>query len=240
MKDQYFGDVNDYRKYGLLRGLSQEGSFSLGICWMLTPNDGRSDGRFVEYAAHPGRWRQFDPSLFDSMTLALGTADGRHVTHVPHLGFLSGAHFFDALLTDQPQSRVGYFEAMFTAFANAQMIFFDPDNGLEVRSTPYGSRGSSKYLYWREASEAFARGHSLVMYQHFPRQKRSPFLTQMGRAISEHTRAKYVYAATTSNVSFFFAVQGAHAERAEHALRSISRRWSGQITFLPDVNRSGT
>ncbi len=235
MKDQYFGDVNDYRKYGLLRGLSQEGHFRLGVCWMLTPNDGRSDGGFIEYLSLPGRWRQFDLPLFDSMKQALATAGGRRVAQVPHLGFLPGALFFDPLLSDQPQSRAEYFAATFSAFANAEVIFFDPDNGLEVRSRPYGSKGSTKYLYWREASEGFARGHSLLIYQHFPRQKRSSFLTQMGRAISDHTQANHVYAATTSNVCFFLAVQASHAMRAEHALRSISRRWSGQITFVPDL-----
>ncbi|CAA9432540.1 MAG: hypothetical protein AVDCRST_MAG37-733 [uncultured Rubrobacteraceae bacterium] len=49
MKNQYFGDVSDYRKYGLLRVLSSEGEISTGVCWMLTPSDGRTDGRKLEY-----------------------------------------------------------------------------------------------------------------------------------------------------------------------------------------------
>jgi hypothetical protein len=40
MKNQYFGDINDYRKYGLLRILSDEGSMRTGVCWMLTRDDG--------------------------------------------------------------------------------------------------------------------------------------------------------------------------------------------------------
>ncbi len=42
MKNQYFGDVNNYRKYGLLRRLAGDGEVSIGICWMLTPNDHQS------------------------------------------------------------------------------------------------------------------------------------------------------------------------------------------------------
>lgn len=47
MKHQYFGDVNDYRKYGLLRTLAKDDIHIL-INWMLTPNDGSADGRRME------------------------------------------------------------------------------------------------------------------------------------------------------------------------------------------------
>ena len=41
MKNQYFGDMYDYIKYGLLRQLSGCGKVSLAVCWMLTENDDR-------------------------------------------------------------------------------------------------------------------------------------------------------------------------------------------------------
>ena len=44
MKNQYFGDVNDYRKYGLLRVFANQAAFNIGVCWMLTPDDERRDG----------------------------------------------------------------------------------------------------------------------------------------------------------------------------------------------------
>ncbi len=44
MKNQYFGDVNDYLKYGLLRQLSNEGRFKICVCWMLTEPDGTTEG----------------------------------------------------------------------------------------------------------------------------------------------------------------------------------------------------
>jgi len=33
---------------------------------------------------------------------------------------------------------------------NCDLIFFDPDNGLEVKSRQLGSKGSNKYLYLNE------------------------------------------------------------------------------------------
>ncbi len=47
MKNQYFGDINDYRKCGLLRLLTGRGSLSTAICWMLAPNDRSPDGKFT-------------------------------------------------------------------------------------------------------------------------------------------------------------------------------------------------
>ena len=44
MKHQYVGDISDYRKYVLLRALSAGGANRIGVCWMLTPDDGGADG----------------------------------------------------------------------------------------------------------------------------------------------------------------------------------------------------
>ena len=44
MKVQYFGDVNDYRKFALLRALSEVGEFRIGVCWMLTEADSTGYG----------------------------------------------------------------------------------------------------------------------------------------------------------------------------------------------------
>ncbi len=49
MQNQYFGDINDYRKYGLLRVLQVSGDGSLLVAWMLTPDDGGPEGRFRAY-----------------------------------------------------------------------------------------------------------------------------------------------------------------------------------------------
>src|SRR5687768_3003787 len=64
MKNQYFADINDYFKYGILRCLGK-GGLRIAVCWMLTPDDGRSDGRKISYLSNPDRWRNYDPVLFD-------------------------------------------------------------------------------------------------------------------------------------------------------------------------------
>ena len=60
MKNQYFGDVNDYRKYGLLRILTGFGSMTSCVCWMLTADDGRPDGGQVDYLLKPAFWSKYE------------------------------------------------------------------------------------------------------------------------------------------------------------------------------------
>ena len=70
MKNQYFGDVNDYVKYGLLRCFASEG-FRVGVLWMLTPGDGRPDGRKTKYLSQPEKWKRHDADLFAVLSNAL-------------------------------------------------------------------------------------------------------------------------------------------------------------------------
>jgi len=44
VKVQYFGDINDFRKFALLRLLSGVGGFKIGVCWMLTEADDSKHG----------------------------------------------------------------------------------------------------------------------------------------------------------------------------------------------------
>ena len=47
MKNQYFGDINDYRKYELLRILTNGGGIKTAVCWMLTREDESVNGNLM-------------------------------------------------------------------------------------------------------------------------------------------------------------------------------------------------
>lgn len=90
MKDQYFGDINDYRKYGLLRTLAGAG-LSVGVCWLLTPDDGGGDGQLRSYLTKPWRWRQYDPELYDRLQRLRHPGASRSVRDAREWGLISGA-----------------------------------------------------------------------------------------------------------------------------------------------------
>lgn len=219
MKDQYSGDVNDFRKYGILRALT--GGLSLGVCWMLTPPDGRTDGKHTAYLSQPARWRRLDPPLFD----ALGpiVAGRRCVEAVERSGVLGPAAFYSAITPDAAGARGAWFDAARAAMAGRDLVFFDPDNGLEVRSVPYGRAGSSKYLYWREVEQAWQGGHSLIIYQHFPRKERSAFTGSLSEQLAAHCPGAAVAALPTAFVAFFIAAQPHHQDAVRAGVGRAAR-----------------
>jgi hypothetical protein len=228
MKHQYFGDVNDYRKYGLLRSLQSESGLRLGVNWMLTPDDGRNDGKFVTYLADPSRWRRYDPSLFDA--LAAAVPRGRHIDRVVEHGVLENATFVDTIVPDSRSQRLSFFAVASKQLAETDLVFFDPDNGVEVPSCPAGRKNSSKYLLKAEIAATYRRGQSVIIYQHFIREARAPFIARLSTDLSGLTGTSPVHCFTTANVAFFLIPQLEHAMALTAAANEVSRRWMGQIS----------
>ena len=166
MKNQYFGDINDYRKYGLLRILISGGEIRTAVCWMLTAEDGRGDGGFIDYLEQPDRWRHFDPLLFDHLRELVQTHNLRDVRGAETSAILPNCRFAPGVLSDDAGERSRYFEGCLDIARGCDLVFFDPDNGIAVKSTLYGRTGSCKYLYWHEMERFWEGGHSLLIYQH--------------------------------------------------------------------------
>ena len=170
MKDQYFGDVNDFRKYALLRLLSAPHRLRLGVCWMLTEPDSRTDGQFLNYLHEPKMYQYRDPDLFDWLKQVVGVEQDRRTARIEASSLLGSVLFKSEILTDHKEKRRAYFSDCHTRFAGCDLIFFDPDNGLEIKSTQRGHKGSRKFLYWDEACDMFEAGSSVLIYQHFIRE----------------------------------------------------------------------
>ncbi len=242
MKNQYFGDINDYKKYALLRLLSGEGAIRTAVCWLLTDADNRSDGQSVGYLQEAGRWRAFDPALFDALACCLASPENRHVGWAKTADLIPAAVYYDAPLADDASRRRDYFER-FLAFARgSDLVFFDPDNGLEVLSKPYGKRGSNRYLYWDELSRAFAAGHSILVYQHFPRVERTAFMQILSAELCGRTGAAEIFTFRTANVVFLLIPQQRHLAYLRERSAQVERVWGqhmGVIHQRCDERRGG-
>jgi hypothetical protein len=228
LKNQYFGDVNDYMKYGLVRLLTAYGQIRTAICWMLTPNDGNTDGKCIDYLHKPECWRKYDPTLYDRLRHIV-LEKTREVYAAQSDRILPNCKFYPALLSDNPEIRVSYFAGFERISKGCELVFFDSDNGLEVKSRPYGRKYSSKYLYWREVRKFFHAGHSLLIYQHFPRVKRELFIESTAEELGERTSAHCVYSFRTPHVLFLLAAQEQHRELFEDTAKIVAATWEGQI-----------
>ena len=99
MKNEFFGDISDYRKYGLLRILSGTRETepdevpgikaTAAVCWMLTPDEGRPTN--TDYLGKRGKWRRFDERLFDALHQAVIVDRERNVARAEHPDILDPA-----------------------------------------------------------------------------------------------------------------------------------------------------
>ena len=110
-----------------------------------------------------------------------------------------------------------------------ELVFFDPDNGIEVDSTKYGRRNSSKYLYWHEIERFWKAGHSLLIYQHFPRVPRQLFIEAKARELICRTGALEVISFRTSHVVFLLVPQRDRLDYFRGRSAVVEEVWGQQI-----------
>lgn len=163
MKNQYFGDINDYLKYGLLRAIIGASNLRTLVGWMLTHDDPGTDGRFVSYLENSAKWARHDPDLFTHLKEMLAQGAPRRVGLMERSLLLPGAKYFSAIVPDSAEARSAWFRSLLEQSQGRELVFLDPDNGLEVPlANGYRNRRSQKSdgifaADWYERKMAFPR-----------------------------------------------------------------------------------
>lgn len=229
MKNQYFGDINDYKKYGLIRQLTNFGKISSAVCWMLTPNDLRPDGHRIYYLLDPAKWRKFDPVVYDRLREQVIEHRKRSIHSIEDKSILPNCKFFSEIVPDDGNARIAFLSKFLEFAGNAKLIFSDPDNGMEIKSVPFGRKRCSKYLYFSEVEKGFAAGHSLLVYQHLPPRPRQLLIRDLAERFSAVTGVSRLYLYWTQFVVFFLIPQSAHKELFSEANKRIAQTWGEEI-----------
>ena len=179
MQNRYVGDVGDFAKYGLLRLLLSEGVFKLGLVWCLfSDEDHNSDGRHISYLQN-NEFRTLDPALHDK--LARIVLSGRRSVNSINRAriFPSSTTYFSSPISEphsQGQSshqRIAYrnkwLSKALDSTAACNLVFFDPDNGIETASVLRHAPKAGKYIFWNELAPFWRRGQSIIVYHHLNR-----------------------------------------------------------------------
>lgn len=194
MQTRYIGDVGDFGKFGLLRALagqfpSAAPRLSLGVVWYLVSrheanNDGMHDGylNLKSRAAHERVARSFrecDPDLYSELR-EIRTRRRFVMADIQESKLFAGdTKFYDTTLSfeqlpwEGPATkearlthRNDWLEKSLAAVQGCQVVFVDPDNGLEVDSVPRHGMDGPKYVFFDELRKFTDRGQSLVIYHH--------------------------------------------------------------------------
>ena len=186
MQDRYAGDIGDFAKFAVLRGLVGDSGLRLGLVWYLTSQRGdpAGDGRHTQYLDRNTRneavYRSCDPELYDCLA-DIVNGGKRSVAAFPTTTILPpDTVYFDAPLefdlaasrSERAAIRTQWVRAAANETASCDVVMFDPDNGLEVRSAAkYTARGP-KYVFFDELARYVARGQTVIVYQHANRSRR--------------------------------------------------------------------
>jgi len=202
MKNQYVGDIGDYGKYALLRALSA--NYSIGINWYLTTSDNKPDGRFIDYLLKPNDC--LDSELFNKLKSLLFSntnevkLDNRNVLQIEKNDFIPKAKFYNDELEFSSKinrllHRIDWVSRSFEKLLPSDIIFFDPDNGLEVKSVSSTSKNGNKYVTYDEAVRYYNHAKvAVVIYNHRDRSKDEDYCKRFLRFYKlEGTKDSFVY-----------------------------------------------
>ncbi len=225
MKVQYFGDVNDYRKFALLRALSGIGEFKIGVCWMLTEADVSGQGKNWRYLRQADKWRGYDPALFAALAVIPSAPTIEDLRRVENEALIPDAIFFNDITPDGIAERSAYHQTCMKAFAPCELTFLDPDTGLEVKSTVKGRKSSNKYAYLDESAAHYTAGRSLLVYQHFPRHlPREILIGAKASRLRSSLAGSTIWSFETPQVVFLLAASPNHVGRVEKVASSLDER----------------
>lgn len=166
MQDAYIGDIGDYGKYGLLRSVNEtELRLAVNWCKVVPVRPGKQeDGKFTNYLLKPEIYRHFDPVLFDELKQIVHTEQNRTIARIEASPLLT-AHFHSDPIDS---NRAEWHQRALQNTAPTDIVFLDPDNGLETYHMYQSDNGTEKHVKWDELADYYRRGQSVILYQHRP------------------------------------------------------------------------
>ena len=166
MQNNYVGDIGDYGKYGLLRIICSVG-LSLSVNWYkVQPQKAgpQDDGKYISYLTMPQSYKDYDPQLFDSLRRIVYEQKDRRIERIEQENLFSAQYFSDIISGDRSVWHKNALEQT----KGADVVFLDPDNGLETRNMFRTDSATEKHIKWSELKDYYIRGQNVILYQHRP------------------------------------------------------------------------
>ena len=228
-------------KLAILRALSP--GYRLGVAWWLYPDESHNnDGRHVGYLQQPECWRHLDPDLFDALERIVSSSV-RLVSSLENSGLLGCAVFASdpipvVPVQARPQARRKWFEKVKQTLGETDIIFVDPDNGLEPASFSVTSGAAGKSIAMSEVCELAGSNRCLVIYHHQTRHKGGHVeeIEHCGKRLRDigFDRVDALRAKPYSPRAFYL-ISAPDEVRLRAA--DLSAQWHGLISWHPDVGR---
>ena len=101
---------------------------------------------------------------------------------------LGAADYFSEIVPDAAEARKVWAGRLVQDASRSELVFLDPDNGLEVPSRPFGRKHSSKYSYWPEIARIWENGASILILSALPSREACRFHSTNDRGATRKNR----------------------------------------------------
>jgi hypothetical protein len=237
LQDRYAGDVGDFMKLAILRRLMP--GHRLGVLWWLYPDEAHNaDGKHVSYLDAPIPWRLRDPKLFDALK-DIVAGGKRSVVSLEAANLLEGATFYregiptagDAIERRLARSR--WFEQAHATVSDCDLLFLDPDNGLETSRYDAGRSKAGKSVALDELEALRRLGRTIIVYHHQTRMAGGHIfeLHHWASRLAERGFTVDALRASAFSARAFFVLDAAPTIR--DAAGVMAREWGEKLTWHP-------
>lgn len=167
MQDRYVGDIGDFARSGMLRELfgkpeaveSVKSPLRLGVVWCL--NESGQVGNLTPNTYQ--NLRYLDPCLFGKLNRLVQKGKRRLSEFECNKILNTQLYFPEPLSGLSITERKEWVNNAIEKIKDAEVIFIDPDTGIDTETTP---RLSPEHIFIDELKQFYDKGKSLIIYQH--------------------------------------------------------------------------
>ena len=227
MKHRFYGDQNDYIKYGLLNVLSSQYE-SIGINWYLTDDHHgkQNHGKLIGYL-NDDKWRYYNPRIFHLLKHRVEN-NQRNVQYcrIDHVVEIK-EECIEQLPDNKGQIEYANLRADWHAeakkkLAECDLVFFDPDIGV-IEQLPAGPIRASEYATIAEINDY--NWCDWVAIQFLERRRRFDQMWCNPITASAQRMNKKVVAFVSSTIAFLYVTDHIDATLS----RKVFERWDTRI-----------
>lgn len=242
MQNRYVGDIGDFGKYGLLKSAFSTKQLRLGVNWYLTdPNElketSRNDGQYTEYE----ELKNCDVDLYNTLQSlikenkrTIEEVENRNIFPKDNTIFYNNQLSFNGVsgIEARSKKRKDWEESGLQVLKDSQVVFFDPDNGLEVKSHSKTSIKGIKYVFYGEVVRYYEKQKSLIIYQHWDKRIKDSEYRKRIMTIYNHVKMVqeifYLMWNPFPQRCYVFILQEPHKELIMPEIEKIiSGKWKG-------------
>ena len=239
MQDRYAGDVGDFGKYGLLNQIYDEfnGNIRLGVNWYYATRqeNGNGDGNHIDYLSTKNigwvSYRECFPKLYDKLKGIV--THNRKISEIENKGVLPDKTIFYSspipysatTSSNRTKDREDWFSASISHLSEADIIFLDPDNGIQLDISKKGHPNAVKYAFTDEIERYYRLGKSLIIYNHRDRRPRAEYdrkFLSNRKYVDSWDDLKVLRFKRVSVRDFVFLIQGHHRNILNRTIRNLT------------------